>query len=125
MTGKDLTVVLSRDGVALANTRIKSHDIQTGSEVIEKASATQQKWKEYEAGRNEWQLTVNYLVVRNSQVADLLLAGETFDVTVKSGNTNLLTGKAIMTQAKNVAAMGNLATGGFQLKGSGALAAVS
>ena len=125
MTGKDITVTLSQGGVALANTRIRSNDIQTGCDTIEKASSSQQDWKEYVAGRKGWTLTVNYLVLASTQVADLLYAGQLFDITMKSGNTNLLTGTALMTAVKQVATVGNLATGAFTLQGSGALSAAS
>lgn len=125
MTGKDITVTLLQGGVALANTRIRSNDIQTGCDTIEKASSSQQDWKEYVAGRKGWTLTVNYLVLASTQVADLLYAGQTFDITMKSGNTNLLTGTALMTAVKQVATVGNLATGAFTLQGSGALSTAS
>lgn len=125
MTGKDITVTLSQGGVALANTRIRSNDIQTGCDTIEKASSSQQDWKEYVAGRKGWTLTVNYLVLASTQVADLLYAGQTFDITMKSGTTNLLTGTALMTAVKQVATIGNLAQGSFTLQGSGALSAPS
>jgi predicted secreted protein len=121
MTGKDITVILSRNNTALANTRIRSNEIQTSCDMIEKASASQQDWKEYVAGRNSWTLTVNYLVLASAQVADLLYVGQTFDITMKSGNSELLTGSAIITGVKNTATVGNLAQGGFTLQGSGAL----
>lgn len=121
MTGKDITVILSRNNTALANTRIRSNEIQTSCDMIEKASASQQDWKEYVAGRNSWTLTVNYLVLASAQVADLLYVGQTFDITIKSGNSELLTGSAIITGVKNTATVGNLAQGGFTLQGSGAL----
>ncbi len=121
MTGKDITVILSRNNTALANTRIRSNEIQTSCDMIEKASASQQDWKEYVAGRNSWTLTVNYLVLASAQVADLLYVGQTFDITMKSGNSELLTGSAIMTSVKNTETVGNLAQGGFTLQGSGAL----
>ena len=123
MTGKDITVILSVGGSALANTRIRSNDIQTGCETIEKASSIQQDWKEFIAGRKEWSLTVNYLVLATAKVADLLYVGNTFSVTMKSGNTNLLTGTAICTAVKQTCTVGNLCQGSFSFKGSGALAA--
>lgn len=121
MTGKDITVILSRNNTALANTRIRSNEIQTSCDMIEKASASQQDWKEYVAGRKSWTLTVNYLVLYSAQVADLLYVGQTFDITMKSGNSELLTGSAIITGVKNTSTVGNLAQGGFTLQGSGAL----
>ena len=63
MTGKDIIVVLSQNSVAVASTCIRSQDIQTQADLIEVASASQQSWREYIAGRKGWSLTVTYLVL--------------------------------------------------------------
>lgn len=125
MTGKDITVTLSQGGVALANTRIRSNDIQTGCDTIEKASSSQQDWKEFVPGRKTWAINVSYLVLASTQVVNQLYAGQTFDITMKSGTTNLLTGTAIMTAVKGVYNIGNLSQGSFTLQGSGALSVPS
>lgn len=122
MTGKDLIVILSQGGTALASTRVRSQDIQTSCPTIEKASASQQDWEEHIAGRKSWTINISYLVLAASQVRDLLYVGQTFSITVKdSGNNSSVTGSAIMTAVKNVATIGNLAQGSFSLQGSGAL----
>ena len=121
MTGKDITVILTRNNVAVANTRIKSNQIKTHCNVIEKASSTQQEWEENIAGRKSWSMNISYLVLAYEQVADLLYVGQTFGVAVKYQETNLLVGSAIMMDASNVSTLGNLAQGSFTLKGSGAL----
>jgi len=122
MTGKDLIVILSRGGVALASTRIKSHDIKTQCSTIETASGTQQDWEECVAGRKSWTLSVNYLVLAASQVRDLLYIGQTFDITVKdSGNNSSVTGHAIMTGVGGSGGVGTLARGSFSLRGNGSL----
>ena len=123
MTGKDIIVILSQGGTALASTSIRSQDIQTSCATIEKASSTQQDWEEHIAGRKSWNLTVNYLVLASSQVNDLLYVGQTFDIRMDIGETTYLVGKAIMNQVKQTATIGNLAQGSFSLKGSGPLAA--
>ena len=123
MTGKDIIVVLSQNGTALASTYIKSQDIQTEGDQYERASATQQEWREYLAGRKGWSLTVGYLVLSASQIEDLLFVNQTFDVTLKDkGNTHSLVGKAIMRTVKHTATVGNLAQGSFSLQGTGPLA---
>ena len=122
MTGKDITVILTLNGSAVANTRIKSHDIQTQCPTIEVASATQQDWEECIAGRKSWTLNISYLVLANSQVSRLLYIGQMFGITMKQGNNVLLTGQALMTQCKDTFTVGNLCQGSFALKGSGALA---
>lgn len=123
MTGKDIIVILSQGGSALASTCIRSQDIQTSCATIEKASSTQQDWEEHIAGRKSWNLTVNYLVLASAQVNDLLYVGQTFDIRMDIGETTYLVGKAIMNQVKQTATIGNLAQGSFSLKGSGPLAA--
>ena len=97
MTGKDLIVIISQNGTALASTCIRSQEIQTSADTIEKASATQQNWKEYVAGRTAWSMNVSYLVLSASKVADLLMVGQTFDITMKEvDNTSSVTGTAIL-----------------------------
>ena len=127
MTGKDIIVVLSQNGTALASTTVRSQDIQTAADTIEKSSSMQQDWKEFITGRKEWSITVNYLILAASKITDLRYIGQTFDVTVKnvtaSGVTpTAVTGKAIMTTVKQVATVGTLAQGTFTLKGNGPLA---
>lgn len=122
MIGQNILVVLSRNGVALAATAVKSQDIETQCATMEKASATQQEWEEHIAGRKSWSINIDYLVLVASQVEDLLKVGQEFDVTVRDRDSTYgVTGKAIMTNVHGVSSVGNLATGSFVLKGSGAL----
>ena len=95
---------------------------QDAGQQEERASATQQTWREYLAGRCGWSLAVGYLVLAASQIADLLLVNQTFDVTLKDkDNTYSLVGKAIMRSVKHTATVGNLAQGSFSLLGTGPL----
>ena len=123
MTGKDIILVLSQGGTALASTAIKSQDIQTEADVIEKASSSQQSWREYIAGRKGWSVTLSYLVLTSDKILDLLKVGQTFSVTMKKANdnTNKVTGNAILKAVKQTASVGNLAQGSWQLQGTGAL----
>ena len=123
MTGKDIILVLSQNGTALASTAIKSQDIQTEADVLEKASSSQQSWREYIAGRKGWSVTLSYLVLTSDKILDLLKVGQTFSVTMKrtGDNTNKVTGNAILKAVKQTASVGNLAQGSWQLQGTGAL----
>lgn len=124
MTGKDITVIIAQDGTALASTRIKSNDIKTKCDVIEKASASQQTWKEFVAGRSEWSINVGYLVLAAPQVRNVLLVRQTFDLTLTASDgtsTSTLTGKAILTTADIKANTGSLAQGTFAFQGTGPL----
>lgn len=123
MTGKDVILTLSQNGVALANTKIKSQSIKSQCGVIEKASSTQQDWVEVVAGRKSWSLTVRYLVLSGSQVKDVLKVGQTFSITMQEygSSTNKVTGTALLSGVDAEYPTGNLAQGTFTLTGSGAL----
>ena len=122
MTGKNIIVILSQNGSAVASANIRSDEIITSCKSIERASATQQDWEEVLAGRKSWSLTINYLVLAASRLRDVLLSGQIFNVTIRDqSNTTTLTGKALMTSAKQTHMTGNLCSGSFSLQGSGPL----
>lgn len=122
MNGKDIIIILSQNGTALAGTAVKSHDITTAADTIEKASSTQQSWREYLAGRKAWSINMSYLVTTSAKIHWELKVGETFTVTVADNNSNYrLTGTAVLETAKQTYTVGNLANGSFVLKGSGQL----
>ena len=103
---------------------VKSHDIQNQCDVIEKASATQQTFKEYIAGREEWGVNVSYLVLQdaNSNIEDLLKVRQTYRICIKGRTgTYALYGDAICTQCKQSYQNGNLSVGSYAFKGTGAL----
>ena len=103
---------------------VRSHEAQSGIETIETASATNQEWKEFIAGRKEWAINVNYLVLQNSNsnIEDLLKIGTVYSIRIK-GRTGgyKLSGNAICTQCKQSYNRGNLSVGTFSLKGTGPL----
>ncbi len=121
MTGNDIIIVLSRGTTPMGSTAVKSHDITTSADTIEKASATQKDWREYIAGRKGWSVNMSYLV-SVAKIQWELLVGDTFNVTIADRNFNYrLTGTAILETAKQTYTVGNLAYGSFVLKGSGQL----
>lgn len=123
MTGKDVIMTISRNGYALANTKIKSQSIKSQCGAIEKASSTQQDWVEVVAGRKSWSLTVRYLVLAGSQVRDVLKTGQMFDITMNEygSTTNKVTGTALLSAVDAEYPTGNLAQGTFTFTGNGAL----
>ena len=123
MTGKDVIMTLSHNGVVLANTKIKSQSIKAQCATIEKASSTQQDWVEVIAGRKSWSITVRYLVLAGSQVKDVLKVGQMFEVTMNEygSTTNKVSGTAILSAVDAEYPTGNLAQGTFTFTGSGAL----
>lgn len=103
----------------IAGTRTNEINTECGS--IEIASASQQDWQEIIAGRKSWSLSVGWLLLANADVQKILKVGTMVTVYVKTGSTQLLTGTALITQARLTLGQGNLANGSFALKGSGAL----
>ena len=122
--GNSIIVGKMVNGEFEAFAAVKSHDIQNQCDVIEKASALQQTFKEYIAGRADWAINVSYLVLQdaNSNIEDLLKVRQTYRICIKgrTGTYNLY-GDAICTQCKQSYQQGNLAVGSFALKGTGAL----
>lgn len=122
MTGQDIIVILSQGSTVVASAAIRSDEINTACPSTERASATQQDWKEVLAGRKSWTLTLNYLMLAASRLRDVLLIGQMFDITIRDrANISTLTGKALMTAAKQTHTTGNLCQGSFSLEGSGPL----
>ena len=122
MTGKDINVILSQNGTAIASTRIKSNKIQSKCETIEKASATQQTWTESLPGRASWSMTTDYLVMAHGQMQDLLRVRQFFDVTITAAegqSSTVLSGRAILKEVTINATVGSLVKGSFALEGSG------
>jgi hypothetical protein len=122
MTGKDIIIVLTHNNVAIASTCVKSNDIQVQADILEKASSTQQLWKEYISGRKGWTINVSYLVLSAAKLLDVLLTGDVLGITVKdSANTYSYSGQCLLETTKQTYTVGNLAQGSFVLRGTGAL----
>lgn len=122
MTGSDILVII-RDGTTpIAGTYIKSDDINSHAESIEKASSSQREWKEYVAGRKEWKLTLNYLVMAAPNLNDLLMIGKFYNITLqdREGDYTLM-GRAMMTDVKQTHTVGSICKGSWSLQGSGPL----
>ena len=127
MNGNVIYISASAGGDPIAAT--KSDEIDTLCELIEKASATQSQWREYDPGRKEWGMTVNWLVTASSDIQKLLYNGGTYTLNVVHRNgstkTTLLSGTALCQQAKVISNRNGLVNGSFVFKGSGPLAAPS
>ena len=110
------------NGQAIAGT--KSDELQVDSETIEIASATDQAWTHYLAGRKSWSLTVGWLVLANTDVRKALLVGSSVTIKIKGrgeSDSNGVTGAAILKTVKITATRGNLAQGSFAFVGNGPL----
>lgn len=118
INGNNILILV--DGTAVAGT--KTHKVQTKTAVVEKASATQQQWREFIPGRSEWGIDVNYLVTMVADIRKVLWNGRQVTIVVRdraAGTT--LTGSAICTQCEQNYARGALVNGSFSFKGSGPL----
>lgn len=110
------------NGQAIAGT--KSDELQVDCETIEIASATDQAWTHYLAGRKSWSLTVGWLVLANTDVRKTLLVGSSVTIKIKGrgdSDANGLQGSAIIKTCKITAIRGNLAQGSFSFVGNGPL----
>lgn len=97
----------------------KSCSISIKYELIEKASSTQQKAKEYNYGRYEWDLTVDHLVVSSNEFQGLSLAGGTRLLISVVINGVRKKGYVLCPQSGLSAPVSGLATGSVTFKGDG------
>ena len=115
-------IIVYMNGQAIAGT--KSDEIQVDCDTIEIASATDQAWTHYLAGRKSWSLTVGWLVLANLDVRKALLVGSSVTIKIKGrgeSDSNGVTGAAILKTVKITATRGNLAQGSFAFVGNGPL----
>lgn len=100
----------------------RANEISSHANKIEIASATQQDWEDFIAGRKSWNFSVAFLLLTESQMQDLLKTGNIFSIQVKGATAGvLLTGSAMLTDAKYSMADGTLANGSFSFTGKGPL----
>lgn len=116
-------LIIALNGTAIAGA--KSADMDNSCETIEMASASQNTWKKFIAGRKEWTVSVGVLVATVSDAGeDLLKAGTTYTLAVKTrAGSIVVSGSAICTKASVKATRGSLMQGQFTFKGTDALAA--
>ena len=124
MNGND--IIIYRGSTLIGG--VKSNDIASSAETMEVASENTGQWKEFIAGRKEWSVNVNWLLLADADMLELLNVGTTY--TIKTGGrnasaANTLQGQAILTACKVTSTRGNLVQGAFTFKGSGALTAAT
>lgn len=121
MNGNNIIVLWDGTPIGAA----KSGEINSGVDTIEVASSTTGQWRTFIAGRKDWSVSVGYLVLADTGLADLLKVGTTYTIKVSGRGTGYVTGSAVLTTCKITANRGNLVTGSFAFRGSGALTAVN
>lgn len=115
-------IIITLNGNAIAGT--KTNEIQSESETIEIASATDQTWKSFIAGRKSWSFTAGFLLLDNADVRKLLTVGTKYTVIIKARNSvthDQITGDAILRICKITSSRGKLADGSFAFQGTGPL----
>jgi predicted secreted protein len=99
----------------------KSCTIKRHCGAIEKASASNATEREYIADRSEWSIELSHLVVSDAPTGGIPMIRQTYTLTVKVGDTSVLQGAAICTDATITSNVGNLAKGSISFQGSGPL----
>ena len=119
-------VLIYLNGTAIAS--CKSCEVQTDCGVIEVASASEQVWQQFIAGRKTWAATAGFLILANADVQKLLQVGQTVTLKFKGrdgADSTGVSGTAIIRTCRITSSQGNLVQGSFAFQGTGALAAPS
>ena len=115
--GAEIKVYMNGSAVALS----KSCDIEVSCDTEEVASPTSSDWREFLAGRKDWNINVSVLL---SSVSTLVTAVGNTVTLVFGTQTDQMTGSAIVQATKMTATKGSLAQGAWKFKGTGALTQV-
>lgn len=128
MTGNDVLVYIffpdeQQEGLWLPIGCTKSHDIQRDCDTDEVSSPSSGKDKEYIDGKTGWGITVNYLVLADTQVRDILMVSQKFKLSFcpRNDRPKGVSGFAWLKVCKITATRGNLIQGTFQFQGTGPL----
>ena len=123
--GRNIKIYSGTSGTTPVIAMAKTCVVHCKCDLIEKASATDATSKEFVAGREEWDVSLNHLVSSDAPVDGLLKVRNTYTMRViissSGGNTTVLQGTAICEDATITGTKGNLGTGSIKFKGSGPL----
>ena len=117
-------IIVKKNGTAIAG--VRTNEIQNSCDAIEACSPSSGVFKEYVAGRRDWQLSVGYLVVDDSDMLALLDVGNTYTLQFldRENNGQGVQGSALLTVCTITAQESNIVKGSFVFKGTGALTPV-
>ena len=122
LNGNNIFISLDENAAPFAMTR--SNEIQTECGIIEVSGPDTGDWDDCLSGRKKWSFTVNYLYGDADSIANLLMSGNTYNISIYSRLPNVqlrLSGTAICQAVKVSATIGNLVQGSFSFKGKGPL----
>ena len=118
--GRNVFIYSGVSGTSPVIAAAKSCTINIKYELIEKASSSQQRAKEFTYGRYEWDLTVDHLVVSSNEFQGLSLAGGSRLLISVVINNVRKKGYVLCPQAGLSAPVSGLATGSVKFQGDGA-----
>lgn len=123
MAQKGNNLLIFLNGTAIAGATFD--DAQSGVDLLEIGSPIGSgQWKQFLTRRKYWSINVNYLVLQNTGVRNLLSVGTTYTVKFKardSADNTGVSGQAILKVCRITAQKGNLVQGSFQFQGNGQL----
>lgn len=118
--GRNVFIYSGASGTSPVIAAAKSCTINIKYDLIEKASSTQQRAKEFTYGRYDWDLTVDHLVVSSNEFQGLSLAGGSRLLISVVINNVRKKGYVLCPQAGLSAPVSGLATGSVKFQGDGA-----
>lgn len=118
--GKNIFIYSGSSGTSPIIAAAKSCSISSKCDLLEKASSTQNTSKEYIAGRDEWDISIDHLVTSGAPFEGLLKVRQTYTISVVIAGVRKY-GTAICQQADIQGAVGSLGRGSIRFKGSGVL----
>lgn len=128
--GKNIFIYAGSSGTSPIIAAAKSCTISSNCDLIEKASSTQNTSKEYVAGRDEWEVSLDHIVTTGTTqnpvdpFEGLLKVRGTYTLSIVIGGIRKI-GTAICQHADIRGSVGSLGTGSIKFKGSGPLTAPS
>ena len=118
--GRNIKIYSGASGTTALIAAAKSCTVSLKGDLIEKSSELQQQYREYIAGRMDWEISISHLVTSTAPFDGILKVNQSYTVRVDVGGTTK-SGTAICMQADIQGAVGSLATGSVKFKGSGPL----
>lgn len=118
--GKNIFIYEGDSGTSPIIAAAKSCTISGSCDLIEKASATQGTSKEFVAGREEWEVSLDHLVTTDAPFEGLLKLRGTYTLSIVIAGVRKY-GTAICQHADIKGSVGGLGRGSVKFKGSGAL----
>lgn len=120
--GKNIFIYSGISGTTPIIAAAKACTITSHCDVIEKASSSQGTSKEFVAGRDEWEVSIDHLVTTGAAFDGLFKVRNEYTLSIVIDGVRKI-GKAICQQADIRGAVGSLGTGTLKFKGSGQLVA--